>query len=115
MDQPKRFRIYYGDGSTYSGDPFLAPQTDVQIIVRESADSPKGWALLFSKSLHGYYCYRDGSWFVTDDAGFWDYLMCCQGPKKVLFGRTMIRTEAFNDCIRRAKVEGLGDGQIPQN
>lgn len=102
-----RFRIYYDDGSTYSGDPFLAPQVGVQVIVLES-QTDRGFILIYSKSLSGYYCLRNGAWFVTDDAGFWDYLLIHQGPKKIIFGRTMARTDEFWKMIKRASSEGLG-------
>lgn len=109
----ERFRIYYGDGSAYQGssdeDAYAAPSTDVQIIAQGDSDSPRGWSLIFGKALHGYYCWRNGRWFITDDAGFWDYLLCLPGPKKVVFGRSMPRTVKFNEVMQRAKAEGLGD------
>ena len=111
-----RFRTYYGDGSTYNGtsdeDAWYAPQTDVQVIIQENPDAPEKVSRVFSKSLHGYYCWREGHWFITDEAGYWDYMMCCQGPKKVLFGRSILRTATFNEVFQRAKAEGLGDEEI---
>lgn len=107
-----KFRIYYGDGSTYEGDPFLAPSDNVQVIAQEDVSSVKGWILMHGLlTREGFYCWRaDGyGWDMHETAGFWDYLYHYRGPKHVIFGRT-IPTAAFHDIIARAGCEGLGDG-----
>ncbi len=103
--KPRKFRIYYDDGSTYSDDPYFAPATGVQVITQEDETRSRGFKLFYSKDA---YCYKDGHWFRTDDAGMWDYLMEYSGPKAVLFGRMMVRDEDFWAIVNRAKNEGLG-------
>lgn len=111
-----RFRVYYGDGSTCEGstdnDAWYAPATDVQVIVQVNPDKAEGVSRVFGKSLHGYYCWREGHWFITDEAGYQDYMMCIPGPKKVLYGRSILRTKVFEAVLQRAKAEGLGNGQV---
>ena len=106
-----RFRIYYGDGSTYDGetdeDAFFAPATDVQVILQEDSDSPVGWKIVHGKDLRGHYCWRDGVWYLTDQSGYEDYLMCIPGPKKVLFGRSMRYTADFVAIVQRAKADRI--------
>lgn len=101
-----KFKIYYGDGSVYSGDPFKAPRVNVQVIVQE-AKNERGFMLVHSKTLHGYYCWKPEGWYLCDDGGFWDYLMIAEGPKYVLFGRTMSRDDDFWQIVGRAGREGL--------
>lgn len=107
------FCVYYGDGSTYShkhGSPYYAPAVDVQCIVIPHPDYPKESGtrtVLFGKTLKAYYCmHPDGSWYITDDAGYYDYMMNVPGPKKVLFGRTMAKTLEFYKLINDARKKG---------
>lgn len=107
-----RFRIYYGDGSTYSGDPFLAPSANVQVIAQEDS-SPKGWILIHgianaSQSYMGWYTWRDDGygWDIHDEAGFYDYLFNYRGPKAILLGRT-IPSQDFFKILDRAGKEGV--------
>lgn len=93
-----RWRIYYGDGSTYSGDPFLAPPTNAQGVAFKDR-SP-----VFGKSA---YYWRDNDWWACDEAGMWDYLMMHIGPKAVVFGRTL-RDDQFYDIKKRMMSEGVG-------
>jgi len=110
----KKFRIYYGDGSTYSdrdGSPYDAPAEDVQIIAIEM-DTPQGFGLIHGgESERGcdVYMYRDGTWFGSDKNGHGlaSYLREL-GPRKVIFGRTMTSTDAFWKIVGRASREGLG-------
>ena len=96
-----RFRIYYGDGSTYSGDPYLAPQTGVQVVAQENRKR-----LISGKDA---YCWKpESGWHGCDTLGMWDYLFSYRGPKAVLFGREMQRDEDFFALRRRATAEGLG-------
>lgn len=103
--EPKKFRVYYEDGSTYDGDPFDAPATGVQVITQEDPARTKGFRLFTSKDA---YCYKDGNWFQCDTPGMFDYLMGHPGPLKVLFGRMMVRDEEYYKIVNRAKEEGLG-------
>lgn len=97
-----KYRIYYDDGSTFTGDPFYAPTTGVQVIAIEF-DNDKGFALMHSKDA---YYYRDGEWYGCDQAGLWDYLLQHKGPKAILLGRTM-RNDAFWAIVERAGKEGI--------
>lgn len=97
-----RFRIYYGGGATYSGDPFLAPPVNVQVVAQEG-DGPGGRILMHGRD---FYIWREFGWTISDQAGFWDYLMLYHGPKAVLFGRT-IRDEDFQETLKRAIREGI--------
>ncbi len=96
-----RFRIYYGDGSTYSGDPYLAPQTGVQAVAQENRDVPMS-------GKDAYYWKPETGWHSCDTLGMWDYLFSYRGPKAILFGREMQRDENFWAIRQRARVEGLG-------
>lgn len=95
-----RWRIYYGDGSTFSnqdGPPDQAPSRNVQLIVV--------WNLEVGRILlHGFhalnvadfYWYRAEQelWHAGDYAGLIDYLMD-PGPKTVKFGRNLPREDFF--------------------
>ncbi len=96
--------IYYEDGSTYTGDPYLAPATGVIVIVLEDKKATKGFSLTNGKDA---YYYKDEAWRGCDEMGMFDYLMSYKGPKAVLFGRT-IRNDLFWGIIERATKEGLG-------
>lgn len=98
-----RFLIWYEDGSTYHGDPFLAPRVGVQCIV-SAANNEKGWSL---RHKCDYYWLRDGEWCGGDLGGFMDYMMSFDGPKYVIFGRSMLHDKAFSDLIGRACERGL--------
>ena len=99
------FRIYYSDGSTYSGDPFLAPQTDVQVVVTEDPKARDGFRI---KAMSAAFYWNGEQWRSCDELGMWDYLLEYEGPKAILFGRWMKRDEDFYAVKTRAKVEGLG-------
>lgn len=94
------FRIYYGDNTTYSGPPELAPARDVQVIIQP--DDDHGWA---SQTGADYYVWDergDGPrWWGVDKFGLYDYLIS-PGFKKVLFGRT-VTSERYQHIFFRAK------------
>ncbi len=100
-----KFRIYYGDGSTYSEDPFFAPPAGVQAVVQACSTKALGYEIMIKR--HAFYWKDDCGWRTCDTAGLWDYLMMYHGPKAVLFGRS-IRDEAFWDIAKKATLEGLG-------
>lgn len=93
------WRIYYGDGSTYSdtdGSPEKAPCGGVQCVAWYDEDKRRRLA-------HGqdYYIYDgDGRWFGCDAAGFWQY-MGETGFKVVKFGR-MIADGKFRSVMSKA-------------
>lgn len=101
-----KWRIYYGDGTTFSdrdGSPFQAPPAGVIVIAFEDNGKTK---LAHSKD---YYLWREDGWYVADMGGLWDYLLIGTGPKYVLAGRT-IKTQDYWDIVGRAGKEGVGDG-----
>jgi hypothetical protein len=102
-----RWRIYYGDDSTFSdedGDPSQAPALDVQVVA--VADETVG---RFFYSQRDYYWYDTdgGVWYAADLFGLWDYL-ARPGWKRVLFGRTRPRAE-FEAVFRQA----MADDYLP--
>ena len=101
------YRIYYADGTTYSGDPSGAPAWGVLVIVE--TDPEHGRRLVTGKD----YYIRDGElgrtssatafdgrWWSVDQIGMLDYL-ARPGWKRVLFGRT-VGNEAWYEAMRRA-------------
>lgn len=98
-----RWRIYYDDDETYSGDPYLAPATGVITVAVEDRNATKGFCL--TKSKDAYY-FKDGRWWGCDDMGMYDYLMSYRGPKAILFGRT-VRNDLYWQIVQRALSEGL--------
>lgn len=79
------FKIFYDNGATYTGDPFLAPVLGVLIVVEEDRDH--GRRIIQNAD---YFCWDDRgegySWWEADFVGLVDYLIS-PGPKRVLIGR----------------------------
>jgi len=100
------WKIYYGDGTTYDGDqdPYLAPTTNAQIAV--IADPNHGWTM---QAYEGFYWYEPDmdAWIAGDSFGYNDYMLR-DGPKKVIFGRT-IDTAEFTRIMSVA----INDPAIP--
>ena len=94
-----KWRIYYSDGSTYNGDPFEAPQVDVQAIAQ-------GEPFIVMQGRDAYF-WKDDRWNPCDVPGMWDYLMMHRGPKAVLFGRN-VRDDLYWAAVGRATKEGVG-------
>jgi hypothetical protein len=65
-----KWRVYYGDGSTFDGVPEDAPTWDVQAIVQPHIESGR-----YIICLYDYYIYREGRWFGVDNVGAIDYLL----------------------------------------
>ena len=89
------WKIYYGDGSTYSnenGDPFSAQPNDIQVIITDGA---------VQSGKTAYYWDPANGWNGCDTPGLWDHLLMFVGPKAILFGRT-IRDDAFWETMKRA-------------
>jgi hypothetical protein len=80
-----RWKIYYDDGHTYTGDPYHAPVLGVLVIVEVDADH--GRRLITNAD---YFCLEDRGdgerWWEADQVGLIDYLIR-PGPKRVLIGR----------------------------
>ena len=101
-----RWRIYYGDGSTYGdGDAFAAPSQNVQLIA--NSDPDHGWYLCRATDYY-WYLPEEDRWYCGDIFGLFDYLLQ-PGPRKVLFGRS-IPSKEFNALVERAH----NDPEIPQ-
>jgi hypothetical protein len=99
------WKVFYGDSTTYMGDPWEAPARDCQMI---AVDDPEhGWYLCRSDNYY-WYLPATNEWQGGDIFGLFDYLIE-PGPKKVLFGRTCSNDE-FADCLTRA----LNDPDLPQ-
>lgn len=95
------WRIYYGDGSTYSSDDgaaFCAPARGVQAIV-----SPDELVGRFCDTQCDYYVW-DGAWLGVDHAGLLDYLGRVGFAKYVLQGRT-IPGETYRAIMERARTD----------
>ena len=93
-----RWKIYYGDGSTYNnqdGYEARAPARDVQVIVLEDKDH--GW---ITQAGTDYYIWNHSRWWGVDLFGMYDYLIE-DGWKRVLFGRTLAKDE-YQAIFKRA-------------
>lgn len=93
-----KFKIYYGDGSTYEGedfDIFDAPPIDVQAIAQ---DGPGNWHVV--SHCHFYVWDAVMNFCGVDDAGYWQYMFKPQ-LHIVLFGQT-IHTPVFQTIFQEA-------------
>lgn len=90
-----KFKVYYSDGSTFEGDPFLAPAWGALLVVERDGDHGRRIV-----SHNDYFVWRDTRWWACDFIGLIDYLSW-PGPKKVMFGRH-IENEAWNAVFRKA-------------
>lgn len=101
-----RWRIYYGDGSTYEGetseDAYNAPVLNVQIVMHE-ADNEFGFTL-----RHGcnFFCWEGSRWSGKGDVfGLQDYYGYHEGPQKVIIGRE-IYDDTYQEICRKAVKDG---------
>jgi hypothetical protein len=85
------YKVYYADGSTYTGEPWDAPAFGVLVIVEKDADH--GRRLVSAKD---YYVWDEKAerWWSVDFIGMVDYLGQ-PGRKRVLFGRTVSNEEWY--------------------
>lgn len=100
------WRIYYGDGSTFSdqdGKPEDAPCRNVQAIAQVAPDV--GWYLCRSDD---FYAYLEKGWQGLDSFGLWDYL-AEPGLKIVKFGRTLHYPD-YEEVLNKA----LNDPDLPR-
>ena len=105
-----RFKIWYGDHSTYTdqdGPAELAPKTNVQLVTIE--DREHGRVICKADDFYIYDLF-DGewSWQGVDYFGMWDYLSR-PGNKVVLFGRTLGNLQ-YREIVQRA----YDDDYLPQ-
>lgn len=100
-----RWRIYYGDGSTYGPDepPEGAPALDVQVI---AWDHPiHGRQIMWGQHFYWWNPNSDDiGWWAGDMFGLFDYLAHFRGWKLVLTGRS-IRDSDFEKIKERALTE----------
>lgn len=84
------YKVYYDDGTTYTGDPFNAPVLGVLVIVED--DKLHGRRIIQNAD---YYCLDDRGeglqWWESDFVGLIDYLIT-PGAKRVLIGRLVPNT-----------------------
>ena len=100
------WKIYYGDGSTYSdqdGSPEEAQKVNCLAIVQ--TNDVTGHSV---EHTTDYYCWFSPYWRGCDIFGLWDYLSQ-PGVKVVLFGR-WVSNEDYKKILQRA----LKDPDIPK-
>lgn len=101
-----KWRIYYGDGTTYEGDPFHAPGLNVQLIKQECGNE-RGFKLIHNKNHYVWSPFGDPGWHgVADDWGLMDYIAHSNGPQKILIGR-VCPDKAYEEICRKAVEEPL--------
>lgn len=89
-----RWKIYYGDGSTFSsddGEPEEAPRLNVQIIIQDDPD--KIW---IAQQRADYYVWEYGRWWGKDLFGLWEHLFLYAGLSIALAGKTIGSVDYMN-------------------
>lgn len=88
------FKVFYADGSTYTGDPYEAPAMGVIVIVHK--DKEHGRRI---SAGHDYYVWEpDIERFVNvDQIGMYCYLIR-PGAKRVLLGQ-MVSDEKYQEIF----------------
>lgn len=93
------YKVYYADGTTYTGDPYYAPVLGVLVIVEE--DQLHGRRIIQNAD---YYCWENRGegfqWWESDFVGLVDYLIS-PGPKRVLIGR-LVPNNVQDEVLVRA-------------
>jgi hypothetical protein len=92
------WKIYYSDGTTYTGVPENAPAFGVQVIVHQ--DKEHGKYLVHN---YDYYWYLNNRWEGGDIVGLIDYL-AFHRPSIVCFGR-IISNEEFQEIYSTALMD----------
>jgi len=94
------WRVYYDNGNTHDGDPWLAPSWGVLCIVE--ADPEHGKRIVQGRDFYVWDDKGDGywHWWEADQYGLIDYL-ARPGPRKVLFGR-MVPNSIWQRVFDRA-------------
>jgi hypothetical protein len=93
------FKIYYSDGSVYSGDVSECPIWEVLLIVEK--DKEHGRKIV---SGGDYYTYEDGRWISCDFITMLQYMARSGMYKRFLVG-VMSSHEKWADAVRRARVD----------
>ncbi len=93
------WRIYYGDGKTYEGDPFSALGHNVQVIGVYDGPTVK---LVRGKD---FYVWLGGSWVGMDWTGVVTNYYNRPGPQKVIVGATMPDGDEYWKLCKRALKE----------
>jgi len=102
------WKIFYGDGSTYSdkdGLPELAPKRDVQII---GADCEIAGRRFERETDYYIWTPERGGWRGVDKFGLFDYLID-SGYKIVLFGK-MLNNKEYRKILDKA----TNDSYLPR-
>lgn len=102
MSDPPRYRIYYGDGSTHEGDPYLAPGHNCQVIGIYGGPEPK---LVRGKDFY-VWLHDQETWIGVDLTGLTTWYFNKAGPQKTLCGATMPDSDEYWDLCKRALREG---------
>lgn len=91
-----QFKVYYDNGATYTGDPFLAPALRVLVIVEENQEHGR-------KLVSGgdYYVWEKEHWYAVDYPGMIQYLVS-PGPRRVLLG-IMVEGNLWNATMKEAR------------
>lgn len=112
-----RWRLYYGDGSTYEGesdaDAFAAP-TMSAIILKQEADNPRGYSIRHGCTffvwerigLSDGTILEEGRWGGKNDLiGLTHYWQTHQGPQKILVG-IEIHDDTYHAISKIADTDG---------
>ena len=97
------FRIYYGDGSTFSsadGSPFDAPRLGVQSIV--GVHRANGRYVVADETAYWWNAEED-RWRGGDRHGEWIYMLRL-GPRVVLYGE-QVDDDIYNSCVVAAQTD----------
>ena len=96
------FKVFYDDGTTYTGDPFNAPVLGALIVVEDDKDH--GRRII---SMCDYFCWDDRGdglhWWGVDFIGMIDYLTR-PGVKRILIGRIVANT-LWNEIYQKAMTD----------
>lgn len=102
-----RWKIFYGDGTTYSdlnGDAWDAPPVNVQAVV--VSDPQHGWYCCRADDFY-WYIPEENRWYSGERFGMFDYLTQ-PGMKKIIFGRSIPDWE-YQQILDRA----MNDPDLP--
>ena len=95
--EPVQFKIYYADGTTFTGSPFNAPALNVILILERSKDNGRR---VVSGGDYFVWGTKAERWWSVDRPGMFQYL-CDLGPRRVLLGR-MVDNDIWNGTWRTA-------------
>lgn len=103
------WKIYYGDGSTFSSDDGLpndAPSYNVQVIVQPDKTNGGGNVGRQTMHLHDWYYWRTDvqDWYGGDLHGLLDLLLSRAPITAICQGR-VIPTNQFQIILKRAKTD----------